>query len=78
MFISMNWINDYVDLSGIETEELVKRFNLATAEIEDYEEKGKNIQNVVFGKILEIANHPESTKLHILKVDVGDIKFTRH
>ena len=72
MFISMNWINDYVDLSGIETEELVKRFNLATAEIEDYEEKGKNIQNVVFGKILEIANHPESTKLHILKVDVGD------
>ena len=34
MFISMNWINDYVDLSGIETEELVKRFNLATAEIE--------------------------------------------
>lgn len=72
MFISMNWINDYVDLSGIKTEDLVSRFNLATAEIEDYEEKGKNIQNVVFGKILEVANHPESTKLHILKVDVGD------
>ena len=72
MFISMNWINDYVDLSGIETEELVKRFNLSTAEIEGYEEKGKNIQNVVFGKVLEVENHPESTKLHILKVDVGD------
>ena len=40
MYISMNWINDYVDLSGIETEELVKRFNLSTAEIEGYEEKG--------------------------------------
>lgn len=72
MYISMNWINDYVDLSGIETEELVKRFNLATAEIEGYEEKGKNIQNVVFGKILEVENHPESTHLHILKVDVGE------
>ena len=72
MYISMNWINDYVDLSGIETEELVKRFNLATAEIEGYEEKGKNIQNVVFGKVLEVENHPESTKLHVLKVDVGD------
>ena len=72
MYISMNWINDYVDLSGIETEELVKRFNLSTAEIEGYEEKGKNIQNVVFGKILEIENHPESQKLHVLKVDVGD------
>ena len=72
MFISMNWINDYVDLSGIETEELVKRFNLATAEIEGYEEKGKNIQNVVFGKVLEVQNHPESSHLHVLKVDVGD------
>jgi uncharacterized protein YwqG len=38
MYISMNWINDYVDLSGIETEEIVKRFNLSTAEIEGYEE----------------------------------------
>ncbi len=72
MYISMNWINDYVDLSGIETEELVKRFNLSTAEIEGFEEKGKNVQNVVFGKVLEIANHPESVKLHVLKVDVGD------
>ena len=56
MYISLNWINDYVDLSGIETEELVKRFNLATAEIEGYEVKGKNIQNVVFGKVLEVQN----------------------
>lgn len=71
MYISMNWINDYVDLSGIETEELVKRFNLATAEIEGYEEKGKNIQNVVFGKILKVENHPNSDHLHILQVDVG-------
>lgn len=72
MYISMNWINDYVDLSGIETEELVKRFNLSTAEIEGYEEKGKNIQNVVFGKILKVENHPNSDHLHILQVDVGD------
>lgn len=72
MYISMNWINDYVDLSGIDTEEIVKRFNLSTAEIEGYEVKGEKIQNVVFGKVLEVQNHPESTHLHVLKVDVGD------
>ncbi len=71
MYISMNWINDYVDLLGIETEELVKRFNLATAEIEGFEEKGKSIQNVVFGRILKVENHPNSDHLHILQVDVG-------
>lgn len=71
MYISMNWIKDFVDLDGISTEELVKRFNLATAEIEGYEEKGKDTYGVVFGKIIECKNHPESNHLHILKVDVG-------
>ena len=71
MNISINWINDYVDLSGIDPEEIVKRFNLSTAEIEGVEYKGKNIQNVVFGKVLKVENHPNSDHLHILSVDVG-------
>ncbi len=70
MKISINWIKEFVDLDGIEPEELVKRFNLATAEIEGYELKGKDTYNVVFGKVLEVKNHPESNHLHILKVDV--------
>ncbi len=74
MFVSLNWIKDYVDLSGIETDELVKRFNLSKAEIEGVEYKGKNIQNVVFGKVLQVENHPNSDHLHILTVDVGDEK----
>ena len=72
MKVSLNWLNEYVDLSGIETDELVKRFNLSTAEIEDVEYKGKDVQNVVFGKVIKVENHPESNHLHILKVDVGD------
>ena len=36
MYISMNWIKDFVNLDGIETEELIKKFNLTTAEIEGY------------------------------------------
>ena len=31
MYISMNWIKDFVDLDGIETEELIRKFNLTTA-----------------------------------------------
>ncbi len=72
MKVSINWINDYVDLSGIETDELVKRFNLSTAEIEDVEIKGSDIENVVFGKILKIEKHPETDHLHVMQVDVGD------
>ena len=35
MFVSMNWINEYVDLSGLNIEELIHRFTLSTAEVED-------------------------------------------
>ena len=71
MKISINWIKDYVDLSGIEVDELVKRFNLSTAEIEGVEKKGEDIQNIVFGKILKIEKHPETDHLHVMQVDVG-------
>lgn len=72
MFISINWIKDFVNLDGISAEELVKRFNLSTAEIEGVEYKGANTHGVVFGKILKIEEHPKSKKLHILRVDLKD------
>ena len=71
MLISLNWIKDYVNLDGIEVDELVKRFGLSTAEVEGVECKGKEIENVVVAEILSVENHPESQKLHILKVNDG-------
>ncbi len=71
MFISMNWISEFTDLSGINLKELIGRFTLATAEVEDIYEYGKNIKDVVVGKIIEINDHPNSKKLHLLKVDIG-------
>ena len=71
MLISLNWIKDYVNLDGIEVDELVKRFGLSTAEVEGVEYKGKEIDNVVVAEILSVENHPESKKLHILKVNDG-------
>lgn len=75
MKISLNWIKDYVDLSGIETEEIVKRFNLSTAEIEEVEYMGAKTHGVVFGKILEVKEHPTNAHWHVLTVDVGTKKL---
>lgn len=72
MKISINWLKDFVNLDGISDEEIVKRFNLSTAEIEGVEYKGSDTKGVVFGKVLEVSDHPNSKKLHILKVDLGD------
>lgn len=72
MLISMNWINDFVDLSGLDMEKIIHQFTLSTAEVEDVYYMGSDIENVVVAKILSVENHPDSKKLHLLKVDAGD------
>lgn len=72
MYISLNWIKDFVDLDGVDVINLIKnRFTLAVAEIEGIEEKGKDLKGVITAKIISVSNHPNSQKLHVLKVDTG-------
>ncbi len=72
MFVSINWIKEYVDLEGLDIKKLINSFTLATAEVEDIIVKGADLRDVVVGEILSIENHPNSKKLHLLKVDGGD------
>ena len=71
MLLSMNWIGDFVDLSGLDLKSLIHRFTLSTAEVEDIIEHGKDTYGVVCAKILTVENHPNSKKLHLLTVDTG-------
>ena len=71
MFLSMNWIGDFVDLSGFDKVQLIKNFTLSTAEVEDIIIKGEDTYGVIVAKILTVENHPTSKKLHLLKVDTG-------
>ncbi len=72
MLVSMNWINDFVDLTGEDLDKLIHRFTLSTAEVEGIEYKGRDIQDVVVGEIISCEDHPDSDHLHVLKVNAGD------
>ncbi|MBQ9517319.1 MAG: phenylalanine--tRNA ligase subunit beta [Eubacterium sp.] len=73
MFLSMNWISDFVDLSGLDKIKLINQFSLSTAEVEnDIFFKGSDISGIVVAEIKSVENHPESKKLHLLKVDIGE------
>ncbi len=77
MFLSMNWISDFVDFEGIDKLDLIHRFSLSTAEVEnEIFFKGSDISGIVVAEIKEVADHPESKKLHLLKVDTGDGQLT--
>ena len=76
MFLSMNWISDFVDLSGLDKMQLINKFSLSTAEVEnDIYHKGSDISGVVVGEIKSVEAHPDSKKLHLLKVDIGGDKL---
>lgn len=77
MFLSMNWIEDFVDLSGLDKVDLIHRFSLSTAEVEnEIFFKGSDLSGVVVAEIKSVENHPESKKLHLLKVDAGEDELT--
>ncbi len=72
MFISMNWIGDFVDLSGLDKNALIHQFSLSTAEVEnEIFYKGSDVSGVVAAEIKSVEPHPDSRKLHLLKVDAG-------
>lgn len=77
MFLSMNWICDFVDLEGLDKVDLIHRFSLSTAEVEnEIFFKGSDISGIVAAEIKSVENHPDSKKLHLLKVDAGDGQLT--
>ena len=71
MKISLNWLNDYVDLRGIDVKDIVSRFSLTTAEVEGYEVRGGDISGVVVGEIKTCERHPNSNKLWKLTVEIS-------
>lgn len=72
MKFPISWLNDYVDISGVSSEEFAHAMTMSGSKVEGVENAGEDIQNVVVGKILKIVKHPDADKLVICSVDVGN------
>ena len=54
MFLSMNWISDFVDLTGLDKMDLIRKFSLSTAEVEnEIFFKGSDFSGIVVAEIKE-------------------------
>ena len=67
--ISMNWVKDYIDLTGIDLKELATKITTAGINIENV--ITNHIDNLVIGEVIDCCDHPDSDHLHICKVNVG-------
>lgn len=68
--ISLEWLNDYVDIENIDPKELAVQITKAGVNVEKV--ITNHIDNLTVGEVIECENHPNSNHLHICKVNVGD------
>ncbi len=68
MQISLNWINEFVDLTGISAEEIAHELTMSGLEVEEIEKTGPKFSNIVSVEIVDIKAHPDADKLHLVDV----------
>ena len=71
MKLSRKWLNDFVDITDISDRDFAAAMTMSGSIIEGYSYPGADITNVVVGKIMEVAQHPNADRLLVCTVDVG-------
>src|SRR4030042_6923713 len=71
MKVTINWLQEYVDLTGLPLEDLAQGLTMAGLEVEAILSIGRELESLVVGQILEVRNHPQADRLTICKVDTG-------
>lgn len=70
MLVPVKWLKDYVDIN-VDIKTFADSMTMSGSKVEAIEEMGKEIENVVVGKILKVERHPDADKLVITQIDVG-------
>ncbi len=71
MNLSLNWLNEYVDVKDITIKDYCDELTMSGSKVEGYEDLCEKVKNVVVGKILKTERHPDADRLTVCKVDVA-------
>ena len=75
MKISLNWLKDYIDLSGITTAELADKLTMSGLEVEDVIDQNEIYKNFIVGYVKEKKKHPNADKLSLCTVSTGEESY---
>ncbi len=70
MIVTRNWLQEFIDISKISTEDICKALNSIGLEVDSLQTVCIP-SKVVVGKVLEKEKHPDADKLNICQVDIG-------
>ncbi len=71
MQVSLNWLNELVDLKDITVEQIAHELTMSGLEVEEVEEVKPKFTNIITAKIEKIDAHPNSDRLHLVTVNTG-------
>lgn len=72
MKISLEWLNEFVDISDLTVEQIVHELTMSGLEVEEIEKTGAKFTNIITAQIKDIRQHPNADKLHLVDVDLGN------
>lgn len=71
MDISLNWVNEFVELPKIAADDLANAFTMTTAEVEEVKTTNNHLKAIRVAQIKSIEKHPEADKLNLVTFDFG-------
>lgn len=71
MKVSLNWLNELVDLSDLSVEQIAHELTMSGLEVEEISEVKAQFSNIVTARIEKIDNHPNADKLHLVTINNG-------
>ncbi|HZK20629.1 MAG TPA: phenylalanine--tRNA ligase subunit beta [Treponemataceae bacterium] len=72
MFLSVNWLKEYVELpNDLSMQKLAYDLTMRTVEVEQVIDFGKKFDNICVGVITTIKQHPNADRLYVCMVDVA-------
>jgi phenylalanyl-tRNA synthetase beta chain len=77
MKVSWKWLQEWVDLDGLDIDQVVHRLTMAGLEVDGVERLGEGADDIVVARIDQIREHPNADKLVLCDVDFGDAEKTQ-
>ncbi|HBS05722.1 MAG TPA: hypothetical protein DEA96_12200, partial [Leptospiraceae bacterium] len=71
MKLSLNWINQYIKVTDIPVQDLVKKLTLATCEVEEVISAFGDLDKLIVARVESLEKHPDADRLNICQVNDG-------
>lgn len=75
MKISLNWLKEYINLEGINTDEVVNELTMCGLEVEDVIDQNKTYKDFIVGLVTDKKKHSNADKLSVCSVSDGKENF---